>query len=278
MLLSGPADYFIGVAVDRNAVLGRVAITVLTGFIVLGIFRHARLHGWQPIHFSLAIYSLVILIWNFPDVDRFLLPFLPLFATGMWLEGKNLYRRIRTEMLCGANVGDKLIAGALGCVFGLMILLFDLNYVKAGRDLSQESGDRASMLEEKREAYVWLSRSTPTDARVIAYEDSAAYLYTGRQTMPPLVFSTADLYDRNRLQPEVSRMTDVADSIGATFWIFADDDFDFTWPAAMRASRLCLNEIEQNLPLVFRSKAGRVRIHAIPQTHVSGTLACRPIE
>jgi 4-amino-4-deoxy-L-arabinose transferase-like glycosyltransferase len=263
MLFRGTADYFLEPTLVRNTLMGRALITIVTAAVLTGIVRQARRQGWQPIHCVLPFYSAVLLFWNFADVDRFLLPFLPLFAAGFWVEGKHVLGMIRAAIARRRRLTERIVATALGLFMLALGSAVGLNYMAGKREIRKQSEDRGVLLREKREAYDWLVRFTATDARVIAYEDASAYLYTGRVTMPPLVFTTAEFYDPARLEESVATMTDMARAIGAEYWLFADDDFDFVWPEATTTARAHMRGIEGVLPLVFRSRDGRVRIHSL---------------
>jgi 4-amino-4-deoxy-L-arabinose transferase-like glycosyltransferase len=263
MLLRGPADYFLAPMLVRNTLTGRTLVVIVTAAALTGIVRQARRQYWQPIHFVLPFYSVVILFWNFPDVDRFLLPFLPLLAAGLWIEGQHVVGMIWTAIARSPGLSERILASALGLIVVALGFVVGLNYMAARREVAKQSQDRAVFLRGKREAYDWLVRFTAGNARVIAYEDATAYLYTGRVTMPPVVFTTAEFYDPACLEKSVANVTDMARAIGADYWLFAADDFDFVWPEATRTARAQLSGIEGVLPLVFRSRDGSVRIRSL---------------
>jgi hypothetical protein len=263
MLLRGPTDYFLEPTLTRNTLMGRVLITVVTAAVLAGMVRQVRRQEWQPIHCVLPFYAVVILFWNYPDIDRFLLLFLPLFAAGLWIEGKHVFSMIRVTVAGSGPTSAKVIATLLGLIVVALGAAVGQNYIAGTRVVLKQSEDRAVLLREKREAYDWIVRSTPASARVIAYEDASTCLYTGRVTVRPLVFSTAEFYEPARLGDSLASMTGTALAIGAEYWLFADDDFDFEWPEATTKARIYTSGIERTLPLVFRSRDGRVRIHSL---------------
>ena len=276
MLLRGPADYFLALTLTHNTSMGRVLMTLVTATALMGIVRQARSQEWQPIHYSLPLYSAVIVLWNFPDVDRFLLPFLPLLAAGVWIEGRHVLGMIRVALTRSGHTSEKIVATALGIGIVALGSLVGLNYVAGVREVGKQSADRGTLLQDKREAYDWFVQSVPTDARIIAYEDSSNYLYTGRTSMPPLALTTAEFYEVERLEKSLTHMSDVAKAMGAKYWLFSDDDFDFVWPDATAKARTCLASIELALPILFRSRNGGVRIHAFSPIQRPEELACGP--
>ena len=123
--------------------------------------------------------------------------------------------------------------------------------------------ERAALLREKREAYEWLARSTDQNARAIAYEDASLYLYTGRVAARPVAFTTAEFYERWRLEKILEHMTDVAQAIKADYWLVSADDFNSEWPEASAQTQSRIRALEKVLPLVYSSGHGHVRIYSL---------------
>jgi hypothetical protein len=105
--------------------------------------------------------------------------------------------------------------------------------------------------------------NTASDAKVIAYEDANVYLYTGRAAMRPLVFTSADFYNSQNLKSTATHMTDVPAALRADYWLFSDDDYGIDWPEAFAAAHTQMVKVERGLPLVYRSKGGRVRLYRL---------------
>ena len=139
-----------------------------------------------------------------------------------------------------------------------------LNYLGGIRKfIEQQSQQRGALLVEKREAYDWISNHTPADARIIAYEDAVMYLYTWRQALRPIAFSTAAYYEPERLHVTIDHIADVARAIDANCWIVSDDDFELEWREAASQARNRVHELEKVLPLLFKSQNGHVRIYGL---------------
>jgi len=215
-----------------------------------GMVQQAKNAEWQPIHFALPFTVAIILLWDYPEVRRFLIPFLPLLVASLWLEGKWIaaqlatalrVRRTALEIAFVAGLRLALCAGGLGIAW---------NFV-ANKDRASQrrfSFDRAALLKEKREAYAWIRQNTPEDGRVVAGEDGSLYLYTGRQAMAHIALQRAGAYDDAYLRKDLEHMTDVAKAIGAQYWLASSDDSDKQWVAANPFLAARYEEIEGALP------------------------------
>ena len=257
--------YFLSPLFHRNIVLLFVCTVAVFWMIFAGMVRQARCAEWQPIQYALPYTVAVIISWDYPEVQRFLIPFLPLFAASLWIEGKWSAAQLAAAMRVRRSALETAFAAGLGvaiCAFGLGIAW---NFV-ANEDRAEQrrsSIDRAALLAEKREAYDWLRRNAPEDARVVAGEDGSLYLYTGRLAMAHIALQRAGAYDEAYMREDLEHVTDVAKAIGAQYWLAAPDDSDKQWMAAkpFLAARFC--EIENALPEVFRSSGGHVRIYGL---------------
>jgi hypothetical protein len=182
-----------------------------------------------------------------------------------WSEVKRLVHMIRRAFTARRVLSDVVAATVLtvAMVAGNSIVAWDYLRGRGRSDLASLSERRAALLVSKRQAYDWISRSTAANARIVAYQDGALYLYTGRQSMRPMVFTTAEFLDPTRLPSGVEHMADVARAIDAGYWLVSDDDFGAESSVNQNAGESRLREIERVLPLVFRSSDGRVRIYRL---------------
>jgi len=264
VLLGGPANYFLFPGLLRDTQGGRVLVVLVTAAIAAGVVKHAHHYGWKPVHYTLPFYLATILFWPYPIADRFLLPFLPLFAAGLWMEGKYVLRMIGATLASRGAITDKLIAASVAVLIMAFSCAVAWNYFDASRKvLGEMAQHRSRLIPGKRAAYEWLLRSTSPDARVIACEDASAYLYTGRSSMAPIAFTSAAMHDSKLLERIVAHMGDVPEAIGAQFWMISDDDFSLMWPQATSASRNYEARLRNALPEVFRSADGHVSIYSL---------------
>jgi hypothetical protein len=263
IILRAPSDNFLAPSLVRDTPAGHALIAVVSAIVVAGIVRQARGQAWKPIHYVLPCYLAVTLFWNYPD-NRFSVPFWPLFAAGLWVEGKHLGGMVRATLSGSSSTSEKALAMGVGLLLAGLVCGMVVNYVGSARtSIFEKSVARGLLLREKRQGYDWLTRFSAPGSRVIAYEDASTYLYTGRAAMRPIMFDTAEFYNPARLRVALEHMTDVPLAIRADFWIVADDDFDLDFPTVVAGARARTDQLEHALPLAYRSQNGRVRIYSL---------------
>jgi hypothetical protein len=265
-LMIQPGSYFFDPSLARLRTAALVLPVVLTAGVIFGYKRQTRSEGWGPVPYALAFYSVPILLWDFPSVERFLIPFLPLMAAGLWMEGRYLVQRIRPSLHDQNLKRERPAAVFLGAAVVAVVLSVSWFFWQGGVSLRRQSDLRGSILQEKREAYSWLRENSSADSRVIAYEDAALFVYSGRQAMRPVIFAPAALIRTEQLEAELGCMTEGARAIGASYWMISDDDFGFEWEPAISRGRAREREMESVLPQVFRSGHGHVRIYELVPT------------
>jgi len=270
-------SYFLSPLFHRNLGLLFVSTVPVFWMIFSGLVREAKNSDWQPVHFALPFTVAVIFLWDYPEVKRFLIPFLPLLAASLWLEGKWAAawlsgamgaRRPPFERAFAAGLWLALCAGGLGIAWNFLS--------NADRAAQRRSSlERGALLLEKREAYDWIRQNTLENARFVAGEDASLYLYTGRQAMAHIALQRAGAYDDAYLLQDLDHMTDVARAIGAQYWLGSSDDSDKQWVAAKPFLAARFGEIEGALPEVFRSHGGHVRIYDLECVQHPETAACQ---
>jgi len=258
-----PGSYIIQSQFVSPGMLAITLLAILSGVVVLGIIRQVKLGGWQPAHVALIFYLLPVLIWDFGARDRFLIPFLPLFAASLWVEAKQLLGQIRVSLQKKDSTEEK-IAAWFFCLAGVAALLVaGLSWWRTLDSVRWASKQRGDLIMEKREAYDWMRENTPPTAKFIAYEDVTAFLYSARQGMRPTTFLPAGVYRPEVLSSNLACITSSADPLGATYWVVSDDDFGFEWEPATLRARAKEAEMESSLPSLFRSHQGHVRIYGL---------------
>jgi hypothetical protein len=263
VLLLSPATYVLSPLVQVNTVWGAALMAIVAAVGLAGIVREIRKHGLRPVHFALSLYACVILIWSYPDANRFLIPFLPLFALAMWMEGKHVMRMSYLALRSGPSL-EKAVAAGMSVATAIAVGAVIANYAGKGRrDLVDVSTERGRLLPEKRQAYEWISRVAAPSSRAIAYDDAMLYLYTGRQATRPFTFTAAEFYSPALLDRDLSHMMDVPAAVQAQYWVYSDDDLRFEWHDAYLKGRARMSALSRDFPLVFRSDAGNVRIYSI---------------
>jgi hypothetical protein len=264
LALLSPAAFFLAPLFARDNVAGTSVMLLVTLAICAGIVRQAQGDKWRPIHFAFPFYVGLTLIWNYSNTGRFLFLFLPLFAAGLWVEVKHFLGVFHAGVGADRAPSQRVLAGALlACLVGLLCGL-GANYVAGATTVIRRTvDDRGRFLSDKREAYQWLSCCTAPDDVVISYEDASAYLYSGRHGMRPIAFPTSGEYNPAYVQQSLAHITDVAQALGARYWMVAGDDFSMDWEPATSLGRARVAELEKNLRLVFRSRNGYVRVYEI---------------
>ena len=265
-LLTHVPGFFLSSLLDRHVALLFVATLLVLWAILAGMIRQARLVGWQPIHFALSFYVALILSWNYPEIQRWLVPFLPFFAASLWVEGKWIARELTAATRAPRAPIERVVAASFGIALTVLAfgVVWNFEFGDDRAQLRRTSRDRAALLVEKREAYDWLRRNSSADARAVAGESGCLYLYTGRQAMAYIALLPAGVYEPAYLQRDLNHMTDVARAIGAEYWLASPDDSDKQWKSAKPFMATRLEQIESVLPELFRSRYGHVRIYGLP--------------
>jgi hypothetical protein len=263
-ILRLPADLVLGPVFVRDTMSGRALICIMAVAALAGILRQAKRFGWKPIHYSLAFYLPVVVLWNYPDVPRFFLPFSPLVIAGAWTEGRRVLGEVKAAISVPGRPLGKLLGFALGTVIAALVCGSMINLFGGLRTaVVKMSAERGFLLRDKRECYDWVRKSTDPSARLVAYEHATVYLYTGRQTIRPMIFSTDEFYAPERLQDVNLHFLDVAEAIGARYWLFTSADLDGEWRGAREIEETQLRNLEAGLPLAFRAGGGTVTVRSL---------------
>jgi hypothetical protein len=263
LLLLQPGTYLVDPLSVRPSVVALAPAVILSAAAIRGLAPRFSGTKWQPVHFALLLYAIPLMLWNYGVMERFLLPFLPLFIAGIWLECKALLRRI---IAAARQPGPRRETGA--AVFLCVALLamawcVSWSYWSDISRIRDKSESRRAILSDKREAYAWLAANSAPSSKVIAYEDATLYLYSNRQAIRPVIFSPAGTVRAERLNAELACMTGMSEAVGASYWIVADDDFGYEWEPAITLGRRREAEFETAWPRVFGSSKGMVRVYRV---------------
>jgi 4-amino-4-deoxy-L-arabinose transferase-like glycosyltransferase len=263
--LETPAWYWLHPALKIGTGFAATALGAPLMLIALaGILRQARSDEWKPLHFVFALYSGVLLVWNYPVMDRFLLPFLPLFCLGLWVEGKHLAGLLGDALRAG-RTGERVLAGVIAAGLAAFAGTAVWNAFEFYRPHPSAQQQAARLRQDKAQAYDWIRENTLPEDRIVACEDGRVYLYTGRQSVIPIAFSTEFSYthDWRALDRDLARMTDTATVVQAHYWLTAFDDFVVDEEEAVPSMRARVAQLMLGLPEVYRSPDGWVAIYDI---------------
>jgi hypothetical protein len=257
LLLTSPGSILAGPAAKWVMPL----TAILSVPIWLGIVRQAGREEWQPICLVGLCYSAVLLVWPYQP-ERFLLPFVPVFFAGLWVEMFRLGALLRTNMRCSVPISQRLLAGTM---LAILICLFGFvgwNYlVRDPRQLRLAAKSQAHALEERKQAYAWIREHTALEDRIAAYQDVEMYLYTGRQGVRPVVFLPMASYmsDTKSLERDLAHIADAPRHVGVRYWLTTLDDFDLEVGKDRIEARMA--EIKIVLPLVYRSRENTAQVY-----------------
>src|SRR5260370_35741769 len=152
-LMIQPGSYFFDPSLARLGTAALVLPVVLTAGGILGYKRQTRSEGWGPVPYALAFYSMLIILWDFPSVERFLIAFLPLIAAGHWMSGGYLVKRIRLSLHDQNLKGERPAAVFLGAAVVAVLLSVSWFFWQAGVSLRRQNDLRASTLLQNVQAY-----------------------------------------------------------------------------------------------------------------------------
>ena len=251
------------VGFEGGFMLNLVAVALSLG-IAKGAFGLARLNGLHPLHWALFFTIPVTIVWDYTLLDRFLLPFLPLFVAGAYNEIKWILESAVEVFRVRKPVLDRVVSGILAGALAWLVLFAAIGYLwRAPRGLLRGHAERALLAAEKRQAYRWILENTKESDRFISYEDAALWLYTGRQALRPMIFSTAAFYrqDKGIVERDLTRFMDTASAIEAGYWMVAEDDYQLA-----SASEMIGEHVDRLLPSyskVFETGGGKVKIYEL---------------
>ncbi len=270
-LLTQPAVLCFLLPVNAFSPLVLRLVAIAVSFVILkGVVAQARSHGWHPVHVAAVATMPIILLWNYTLVGRFLAPFLPVLLLGAWREIKWVIETgVQVIRSSGPRL-DRVVSGAM-LASALALVVYAASQVlwlnPAGA--WQDRRDRKILATAKQEAYRWVRNQTALEDRFIAYEDASFFLYTGRQGLRPMAFSTAAFYRQKKeiIDRDLDRLAETARELGARYWIAAADDFDLETAEEMAADYV--ENFIRAYPIVFESQDGRVRIHDLQRLYAN---------
>jgi hypothetical protein len=199
-----PPAYFLDIHLIRPTGIIIVLFILLWMATVRGLVRQGRTSGWHVIYFALTFYLVPVLLWDYTTVDRYLIPFLPLFAAGLSVESSYLATQIRASLGKQGDVGAKITAGFFGLLGAALFVAVSISWWQGTNFVKAKCRQHGALLVEKREAYQWLRENTPPNVKFIAYEDASAFLYSARQGMRPTIFLPAGMYRPDVLNSDLS--------------------------------------------------------------------------
>lgn len=147
---------------------------------ISGVIRMIR-RNQRTLPYALfaLLYGMMIAVWFYAPNRRFLMPILPLFLAGIWVEVSHLGRMVQQSWRT-ARVASVLVASALAglaLLFGSTLLK---EYRIGGPAVFASERQRRDLLAS---AYEWVRANTSQDALFFAVNDPVLYLRTGRHAL-----------------------------------------------------------------------------------------------
>lgn len=264
-VIQEPGRYLLLPFAARNTLWNLILVTLVSVASYVGIFRHLRKAGLEPLVTVFAFYLLIIVPWPWTP-GRFLMTFLPLFFGGLWVECRHITNLAIAHIRASSPWDKRATAGALVAGLAALTALVAVNYAYAiPSQLAGLATEHARLLAEERGAFNWIRGHTDPSAKIIAYEDGLLYLYTGRRSVIPIMAHTQEFYldDRSFSENDAAHLVDMARYIKASYWLVTRDDFDLT----DNTDEAILQESQRSWlkgsPVVYRDAEGTVRLYDV---------------
>ena len=190
-LVSSPGPFLAG-AFDRRSWLLTAGMSAI---VLSGVVRQLRRPEWRALAFIIVPYTLVVILWPYPLMERFLLPFLPLFLVATLLESKRLLSLAKANLASSTSWTNRVLAASLCAILLGYAVFSGWTYLFRDRQELREAADaQARTLAQKKEVYSWIHDHTPEDAKIVAYDDILLFLYSRRQALRPIAILPAAAY------------------------------------------------------------------------------------
>jgi hypothetical protein len=217
--------YSIGSMVLPRAFDAPLVKQVIAVAMISGTVRLVRRGFGIPYALFALVSSGILLIWNFPSTERFILPIFPLLLAGFFAEIEHLAQMFRPA-IHHKDVGQRIAAwvmassAAAALVAALAIQIFMAFFF-----LQTSADEREAKLRDQKAAYAWISTHLPQSAKIFSYDDPLLYLYTGRhgihRPLDPLWWYRED---HASIQKTYRDIAEFCRSHGLDYLYFTDSD------------------------------------------------------
>jgi len=149
-LVSSPGPFLAG-AFDRRSWLLTAGMSAI---VLSGVVRQMVRREWQHLTFVAIPYVLIVILWPFPIMERFLLPFLPFFLLAAVLESKRLLTLAMANVRPPASFGNRVLAvGICAILLGYAAFSGWTYLIRDRQQLREAGGAPAKTLDQKKEVY-----------------------------------------------------------------------------------------------------------------------------
>ncbi len=148
---------------------------------IIRLLREDRRSPYTAYAIFSAVYALILIIWPFPPTERLMLPVVPLWLAGLYLELRRLAMNI-LSVFRKPETSQKVAGAVITALLSLTLLYCGYrqwNLLTNG--LPQFYEDHASRIQRSEPAMQWIRANLPTEARVLSANDPLLYLRTGRR-------------------------------------------------------------------------------------------------
>ncbi len=245
-----------------------VLVGLLSAAAYVGISRQAVGFGKRP----LAVLPLTLFLYLLVTVpyagtpERYLVPFLPLFLAGVWVEGKRLLHLALEKLKSGPAFAERVLAGALVLSCLALVATVAVNYaLSIPSGVAEIAIRNRRLLADQTGAFSWIRDHASPKARIVADLYGRTYLYTGRPTVLAEETRMQAFYlnDPRYAEGDAAHLADVARHINADYWLVGPYDFLFESHAGTAILRAREKQLLAGSPVVFQSADGAVRLYDV---------------
>lgn len=204
----------------------RMFAWVVAAASISGIRRLVKQSGqYHMAFFALAAFVLLV-PWNWPPNERYLLPIWPAIAAGFYAEMRHLFQSCRTVFRRPEYSQKAVATGILAASVAACSLIPYRNYDGTVRNLPLVFQSYRNMTDARVPAYEWIRKNVPAEAQILTYDDPLLYLYTGHRglAMPIVHWVTYD-GTAKRLEAYFATAPEFMREHNLDYALMADGDF-----------------------------------------------------
>jgi hypothetical protein len=196
-------------------------------FAITGIVRGVRQSGVGLQHWFALGYSTLVLVWQYPPNERFLLPVLPLFVFGAQAELRHFAGLLVAAWRSGQS-GQRVVAGIFATLLAAACLWACAMVAAAHYSLLPTVTARCrAQLESNRRAYAWINQHLAPAEPLVTNYDAAAFLYTGHPAWRlPNFPKQYYRHDRDFVMRAYAELPAFARSHGVRYLLVCQTDLD----------------------------------------------------
>lgn len=240
--------------------LGGHLARLLMAFALVGAVRWTRRSRRLDYALFAAGLAALLLVWNYPPNERFLVPVLPLLVAGAWTELGHLAGAVNSAWRRPER-SQRASAAIVACLAATVVAAAAIrNLSGAWAKLPALAVQARAAAAGTRPVFDWISHNTPRKALFFADMDAIVYLHTGRHATAMRI-PTRYFYnrDRSRILSEYAGLAGFARSRGLNYLLLTPADFKLEpYPEEQREAVRNALARDPRATVVFRSAAATV--------------------